>query len=68
VGTRKESQENKEMITKFDVEKFSIENDFELWKLKMVDKGCGKGTKVVVKEQRLWRNSRDSTVTHNDDE
>ena len=56
------------MITKFDVEKFSIENDFELWKLKMVDKGCGKGTKVVVKEQRLWRNSRDSTVTHNDDE
>jgi len=34
-------------LPKFDVEKFSRENDFELWKLKMVDIGCGKGTKVV---------------------
>jgi len=47
VGTRKESQEDKEMATKFDVKKFSRVNDFGLWKLKMVERGCGKGTKVV---------------------
>jgi len=47
VGTRKEIQEDKEVTTKFNVKNVSRENDFGLWKLKSVDRGCGKGPKVV---------------------
>jgi len=31
MGTRKEIQEDKEMTTKIDVEKFSRENNYGLW-------------------------------------
>ena len=48
------------MTTKFDIDKFSRENNFGMWKLKMGDKACRKGTKVV-------RSSKASTVTHKSD-
>jgi len=35
------------MVIKFDIEKFFRERDFGLWKLKMIDKDCSKGTEVV---------------------
>ena len=53
MGIRKESQKNKEMVTKFDVNKFLRENN--------TTSSCGNSrwwTKVVVKEQRLWKSSK----------
>ena len=51
--TRKESQEDKEMATKFDVKIFSRENDFGLWKIKMVDTACG-GAQEISNNTLQW--------------